>query len=467
MPAATRRQRSPPDIWPGFVDAISAILIIVIFLLMVFTIAQYFLGEILSGRDEAIERLNREVRGLAQMLALEEQTNAELREGISGLAAQLKDTQSERKRLSSRLTATLSEQELLKALLTERTTERDSLSETAADTEKQAADLSAELEDAYKTISADKQRIEIQLRRLESLERDIQALRALRDRLEKEVAEQAARITGQTEEAGALRDRSKELTAELASERERTLLSQKTIEDQDVRLAALLGRSERAEEALSAEQDRSRSADRQMQRLNDEIAGLRAQLGRISLALQASEEKAKTQKVEIANLAQRLNSALLDRVQELESFRSEFFGQLRKALGNRRDIRVVGDRFVFASEVLFQPGDSQLQTEGRRQIARLARTLLDLSTTIPGDLDWVLRVDGHTDRTPISTSAYPSNWELSTARAVEVIKYLIELGVPPDRLAAAGFGEFHPIDSGDTPRAHARNRRIELKLTQR
>lgn len=439
MAGAMRRQRGAPDIWPGFVDAISALLIIVIFLLMVFTLAQYFLSDILSGRDAALERLNQRVSALAQMLSMEQTANEDLRAALA--------------RASARLEAVVAE--------------RDALGRSLAETEARAAAADAELAEAYRTIEADRERVELQLRRLASLERDVQALRALRAELEKRIAEQAAALEGRDEEIGALRDRSKELAAELAAERERTLLAQKEIDDRDVRLRALAGRAVASKEALSAEQALSREAREQVELLNAQLAALRDQLARISAALEASEARAEEQNVEIANLSKRLNEALLDKVQELASFRSEFFGRLRKALGDRRDIRVVGDRFVFESEILFQPGETSLQPAGRAQIEQLANTLLDISRNIPEDLDWVLRVDGHTDVLPISTPVYPSNWELSTARAVAVVKFLVELGVPPGRLAATGFGEFQPLDPANTLEAFRRNRRIEFKLTQR
>ncbi len=198
-----------------------------------------------------------------------------------------------------------------------------------------------------------------------------------------------------------------------------------------------------------------------------QIAALRQQLARIEAALEVSEREAKEKGIQIVNLSQRLNAALASKVQELASFRSEFFGRLRKALGNRSDVRIVGDRFVFQSEVLFPSGEATLQPGGRDQIDKLAQTIKEISDKIPTDINWVLRVDGHTDRIPISTPAYPSNWELSTGRAVAVVKYLIERGVPAGRLAATGFGEFQPIDTSSTIGAFKRNRRIEFKLVLR
>jgi chemotaxis protein MotB len=201
--------------------------------------------------------------------------------------------------------------------------------------------------------------------------------------------------------------------------------------------------------------------------LNQQIAALRDQLQRISAALDLSEQKGKDQEVQIADLGKRLNAALASKVQELASYRSEFFGRLREILGNRPDIRIVGDRFVFQSEVLFQPGSADLGLDARHELDLLAGALRDIGNKIPAEIPWVLRVDGHTDKRPISTAQFPSNWELSTARATAVVKYLIEQGIPAERLAAAGFGEYQPIDAGSSDDAYRKNRRIEFKLTER
>ena len=460
MAVGRTRQHSSADIWPGFVDALAALLIIVIFLLMVFTLAQYFLSDILTGRDRALDRLNRQVAQLTQMLSLEQAENVELKSSVSRLTLQLAELTAERDRLSGQLAELLPERDMLTNEVTALTAERDALKAASVKT-------AAELEKAYKTISADKEKIELQLRRLASLERDIAALREVRDALEKRVAGLEDSLQSRDRELGALRDRSKELAAELASSEERTRLAQREIDERDIRLSDLGVRASRAEEALSAEEAVSAEAREQVRILNLQIAALRQQLARIEQALQISEKKAKEQNVQIVNLSRRLNAALASKVQELATFRSEFFGRLRKALGNRSDVRIVGDRFVFQSEVLFPSGEARLQPGGRVQIDKLAVTIKEIAAKIPTDIDWVLRVDGHTDRLPIKTPTFPSNWELSTGRAIAVVKYLIDRGVPATRLAATGFGEFQPIDRGSTIAAFKRNRRIEFKLTQR
>lgn len=231
--------------------------------------------------------------------------------------------------------------------------------------------------------------------------------------------------------------------------------------------AALAERSEKAEAGLVEERKISESARAQLALLNQQIAAMREQLAQLTAALDASEKTNADQKVQIAALGQRLNAALASKVQELARYRSEFFGRLREALGDNPDIRIEGDRFVFPSEVLFDRGSAELGREGQAQIARVAATLKQVAPEIPPDIDWVLQVNGHTDKTPISTPQFPSNWELSQARAMSVLRLLEASGVPPDRLAAAGYAEFKPIDPGDSDAAYRRNRRIELKLTQR
>ena len=216
---------------------------------------------------------------------------------------------------------------------------------------------------------------------------------------------------------------------------------------------------------LDAEKQVSLRALAQVEVLNQQIAALRRQLGALEQALEVSEKKDKDAQSRLADLGQRLNVALAQRVQELSRYRSDFFGRLRDILGNRPDIRIVGDRFVLQSEVFFDTGQSVLKPEGRAELDKIAAVLLDVTQQIPQDIAWVLRVDGHTDVRPIGGNR--TNWDLSAARAIAVVQYLISKGMPPQRLVAAGFGEFQPIDSGTTEEAYSRNRRIELKLTER
>jgi chemotaxis protein MotB len=335
MALASRRARRPSiDIWPGFVDALAQLLMVIIFILLVFTAGQFLLSDALSGRDKALQELQQKLSELTDLLALERSANADLQANTASLSNQLKAALAERDALATQL-------------------------------------------------------------------------------------------------------------------------------------GGLGGRAEEAEKALDAEQEKSRAARAQVEQLTASIAALREQLAKIAAALDVSELKAKDQQAQIAELGRRLNMALASKVQELARFRSEFFGRLREIIGDRADIRIVGDRFVFQSEVLFAPGNAELADAAKQQLDPVIAALKAISEKIPTDINWVLRVDGHTDRRPISNAQFPSNWELSAARAISVVRYAVSQGIPPNRLAAAGFADNQPLDTGAGEEAYRRNRRIELKLTER
>jgi chemotaxis protein MotB len=338
--ARARRDRGV-DYWPGFVDALSTLILGIIFLLSVFVVVQFFLSQEVTGKDTALARLNAQIAQLTDLLSMEKSGKMSLEESLAALRANLAGAESERDRLKAQ-------------------------------------------------------------------------------------AESAG--TG----AAAARSRAEALTTDLEAEKR------------------LSGR------ALS-----------QVELLNQQISALRRQLAALEGALDASEKKDKEAQARLSDLGQRLNVALAQRVQELSRYRSEFFGRLRAILANRPEIRVVGDRFVFQSEVFFDAGQAVLKSEGRAELDKLAAALNDLDKEIPKDLPWVLRVDGHTDVRPIASAQFPSNWELSAARAISVVQYLVGKGVAPQRLVAAGFGEFQPLDPATNDDAYRRNRRIELKLTER
>lgn len=342
MALSRSRRYEGVNYWPGFVDALSTMLLVIIFLLSVFMLAQFFLSREVTGKDEALVRLNRQIEELTNLLALERTQKNVDENKISALAATLESAQTEQQRLKA------------------------AASQGAID---------------------------------------------------------AGAVSGKVSAAAAALDREKQISAQ----------------------------------ALA-----------QVDVLNQQIAALRKQLGAIEDALSASEAANKESQSKISDLGQRLNVALAQKVQELNRYRSDFFGRLRQILGSRPDIRVVGDRFVFQSSVLFDVGKADISPAGESSLDTLASAVIDLEREIPPDIPWILRVDGHTDNTPISGAGpYKSNWQLSAARAVAVVQYLISKGVEPDRLAAAGFGEFQPIDKGNDEEARARNRRIELKLTER
>jgi chemotaxis protein MotB len=345
--ARSRRERGV-DYWPGFVDALSTLVLGIIFLLTVFMVVEFFLSQEVAGKDTALTRLNAQIAQLTDLLALEKTGKVDMEEEIARLRSSLSGLESERDRLK-------------------------------------------------------------------------------------------ATVEGAGADANSI---------------------QGIITDSQKRIGSLTS-------ALDAEKNVSSRALAQVEILNQQIAALRGQLAALEQALDASEKRDKDSQARIADLGQRLNVALAQRVQELSRYRSDFFGKLREILGNRPDIRVVGDRFVFQSELFFDSGSAVLNAEGRSELDKLASALFELERQIPPEINWVLRVDGHTDVRPIVTSQFPSNWALSAGRAISVVEYLVSKGVSPQRLVAAGFGEFQPLDPARTDEAYRRNRRLELKLTER
>ncbi len=267
-------------------------------------------------------------------------------------------------------------------------------------------------------------------------------------------------LAGRDRSLAELTRRVLELTQMLGKEQATSAALKVQIAQATVKLNEVIAEREKATESANA-------SAAQVEQLSQQVADLTAELQRLNDALGAANVKAEEQNTTIASLTEKLNAALAEKVTELARYRSEFFGKLREVLGERNDIKIVGDRFVFQSEVLFPTASATLQESGKVQLAKLAQTLLDISAKIPPGLNWVLRVDGHTDKRPIHTPEFPNNWALSTARAEAVVQFLIEQGVPPNRLAAAGFAEYQPVDPGTDDAALARNRRIELKFDQR
>lgn len=258
-----------------------------------------------------------------------------------------------------------------------------------------------------------------------------------------------------------------EMTDLLDIERRNSAELKTTIGTLTEELTAANAQLDTAKGQLADEHKLSEDAQAQAALLNQQMDTMRQELARLTAALSNSENLSADQKVEIANLGKRLNAALAGKVTELAKFRSEFFGRLREVLGDKPGIRIEGDRFVFQSELLFPSGSAEPTEEGQARLVQLAKSLVDVTKTIPNDINWILRVDGHTDKVPVKGGKFSSNWELSTARATNIVKFLAAQGIPGDRLAAAGFGEFQPIDKGGDPAALARNRRIEIRLDQR
>lgn len=450
MRALSRRGRHQENTWPGFVDALATLLMVIIFLLMIFVLAQFVLNAAISGRDARLVQLESRMNELADLLALERDANADLRSNVESL--------------SSELRASIGERDDLQARVIVLGGQLDRAQDAALDLERGLENALAEL--ASTTDALDKKSQEVTL-----LVGEVADLQSLRERLRTEIAELADDLNAaealrrqRAAELDDTRDTLMETRGQLAAagseiDQVRLLLSEKEAE--------LAATREQAVAELSAEKEISAESRAELALVNRQLSALRQQLAELNAALEASEQLNVEQNATIESLGARLNAALATKVQELARYRSEFFGRLREILGNRSDIRIVGDRFVFQSEVLFEQGAADIGAGGRDQLNALAETLITLSQSIPDDIDWVLRVDGHTDVVPIRTQRFPSNWELSAARAISVVKHLTAAGLPPDRLAATAFGAEQPLDRGDTEEAYRRNRRIEFKFDRK
>ncbi len=558
--ALSRRtgQRFQGSVWPGFVDAITGLLMVLTFVLTIFMVVQYVLRETISGQEDELTALSDEIAALAGALGLEERENSRLQARLGALNSTLSQVESELVQAQIRITsfedqvtALLAEQERAKGAIAGLEAERDELlneqdalnlalaqSRAEIDEQTEAARLAAARREALEALIAD-------------LEQSEAAQSALITELEDQLsAEEAARLA---EAAAAenlrnrLQDADAELTAmTLALEAQRkeaedtlTLLAaaqaakaelerqfgELSSQDLQVRLEAALAAQTEAQaeaqaqrtlaeeraallavarETLSVEQTISEKAQREAALLNQQMAALREQLGGLQALLDDYEERNAAADIQIQTLGQDLNAALaraaseerrrrlleeaerarleaeaevlsgqneelVAQAEDLQRYRSEFFGRLRDVLGDQEGVRIEGDRFVFSSEVLFDTGSAVLSGEGQLEVAKVANILRTVAAEIPEGLNWVIRVDGHTDNVPLAgTGRYRDNWELSQGRALSVVRYMVEaLGIPPNRLAANGFGEFQPVNPADTPEARAQNRRIELKLTER
>ena len=437
MAISTRHSRRPSiDIWPGFVDALAQLLMVIIFILLVFTAGQFYLGEALSGRDRALHALRQQLGQLADMLSLERRANDDLRLGAADLTAQLANSRKRGKALSAEVAE---------------------LSQKAQAAGARADKAASELSGANAAIAA-------QRTQLETLAGDIKALKEERARLEAQVAALAASGQQSAQQAKTLAEQAKQLAGQLAAAQQKNAAMQKANE---ASLADLGKRAQQAQTALAAEKGISKNALAEVETLNAQVAALRQQLAGIASALDVANTTVKTQQGQIADLGKRLNLALARKIEQLKQYRSEFFGKVRQIIGNRPGIRIVGDRFVFQAEVLFPPGSADLSDDATKELDGVFAALKQIAVKIPPNINWILRVDGHTDHTPIDTAQFPSNWELSAERAISVVRLAIAQGIPPNRVAAAGFADTQPIDPGNTPAAYRRNRRIELRLTER
>jgi chemotaxis protein MotB len=482
--ALTVRRRGDNGLsaWPGNVDALSTLLMVIIFVLLVFVLAQAFLSVALSGRDKQLDRVNRQLAEVSDMLSLERGRSADLRQSIAQLNGELAKASAARDSLSQQLAAVQAQAERDTADRDTLRSDRDRLAQQLADAALQARSGAARAERLQQDLAASASRADAAKQETATVATQLaearQQLGDTTSRLDDaraQLAEMQRQIAELDKTVQANKDtiaaRLSDL-AKLAQENRALAALRDSLEKQaqDAAARAMTDQQRRAAvEAQFAEEKRlGDSAKAQIALLNQQVDELKAQLASVAMALALTQVQGQEKDKQIANLGQKLNIALASKVEELQRYRSEFFGKLRAVLASRPGIQIVGDRFVFQSEVLFPLGSAELTQAGQNGITALAVTIKDIAKEIPPDIKWVLRVDGHTDRQPIKGSTmFPSNWELSVARAITVVKLLIADGVPAEHLAATGFADNQPLDSDDTPDAYAKNRRIELRLTDR
>ena len=430
MAISTRRSRTQEtNIWPGFVDALAALLMVIIFVLMIFIVAQFYLTQLLSGRDDDLAKLQGQILELGELLSIERTTNAKLANNIDRLNESLVIATTKQETLNSKISELIILNESLGGQVNILTAERDALDKNLKLSQSSLAMSQSDLEGA--------------LQQLKNIETELEAKALQNKQTKKELDETRKLSLLMQSDLDEARDLLRKIIIKLSKEK--------------LHLVNLkeLNKELNAKYSTSTKQ------------LNAQILALRREMMSLNDILKKSEMENELKNVKIVDLGRKLNRALASRVQELAKFRSEFFGRLQDVLKNRRDIRTVGDRFVFQSEVLFASGASDIATAGKKELAQLARTLNSIAPNIPKKINWILQIEGHTDHIPISNKRFQSNWELSAARAISVVEFLIGQGVPADRLSAAGYGEFQPLDKRRDEIGNRRNRRIEMKLTQR
>ena len=448
------RGRPSDFTWPGFVDALASLLMVFVFVLMVFVIIQANLSFRISGQDSRITALQNELLELGSLLNMERETNLQLSSELSNAQLKVTSLEGDNEQLLSQL-----------------------------------ASLQTELSDRGDEIIAQQADISALSSQIFELEDNLESARSLADERSDEIEALILRLTASAEafaeQSDAFNNQAIELqqSITLAKDREErisildskienlnaknTLTQEELSEKQRLLLIAEQALLKKAEELKSAN-NASNEAKAEIDKLLASTTALRLEIQKLSNLLADKERQSINDKIAIADLGKKLNSALATRVQDLQKFRSEFFGQLREVLKNRSEVRVVGDRFIFQSEVLFATGQANISDSGKEQLAEIASALREIEEVIPKDIPWVLQIEGHTDSDPIADNPFfRDNWDLSTERALSVVRFLRSEGIPANRLAAAGYGEFQPIDTQNSEAAKQRNRRIELKLTQR
>ena len=430
MAISTRRSRTQEtNIWPGFVDALAALLMVIIFVLMIFIVAQFYLTQLLSGRDDDLAKLQGQILELGELLSIERTTNAKLANNINRLNESLVIATTKQETLNSKISELIILNESLGGQVNILTAERDALDKNLKLSQSSLAMSQSDLEGA--------------LQQLKNIETELEAKTLQNKQTKKELDGTRKLSLLMQSDLDEARDLLQKIIIKLSKEKLHLVNLKELNKELNVKYSASTNR------------------------LNAQILALKREMMNLSDILKKSEMENELKNVKIVDLGRKLNRALASKVQELAKFRSEFFGRLQDVLKNRRDIRTVGDRFVFQSEVLFASGASDIATAGKKELAQLARTLNSIAPNIPKKINWILQIEGHTDHIPISNKRFQNNWELSAARAISVVEFLIGQGVPADRLSAAGYGEFQPLDKRRDEIGNRRNRRIEMKLTQR
>ena len=475
-------------IWPGFVDVLASTLMVIIFVVLLFTVAQVYLGDLVVGKNEQIQNLEKTIEIqdetiVEQDLSLSDKELAliERQEVISQLDTELEILDEEIRLKQSEI----SEKENLLTAKDEEIFEKESLI-TAKDQEISLQDeLLKQKDETIITLDdlIDKQALditelnEIIARITEELSLSLEEKEELRGRLSS-LNEEQELLKSQLQELGG---ENQALVGQLSDSQGRIqslLESLSSSEGENEILETQISSVESQNQSLrdqitSLEQDSViqttslNDALAQISRLSEDIKILSDEIQLLNNLLDSKEAEIASNKIELGELGDRLNRVLTSELYKLQKYKSEFFGQLSETLGQREDIQIKGDRFIFQSEILFESGSADIQAGGRVALSLIAKTLIDLSNQIPTDLNWILQVDGHTDKIPIATTRFPSNWELSHARALEVVKFFIQQGIPADKLSANGYGEHQPISLGSSPEDLKLNRRIELKITQR
>jgi len=461
-------------IWPGFVDVLASTLMVIIFIVLLFTVSQVYLGDLVVGKNEQILNLEKTIEIQDETIVEQDSTLTdkeitliERQEVIDQLDNELvildeeiRLKQSEILDKQNLLTSKDQEISLQEAIIDQK---EDAIITLDTLIEEQALDIGK----LNQMIAQLTQELSLSLEEKENLRGQLIDLNQEQETLKNTLSQ----LGGRNEElVGKLSDsqnRVQSLLETLSSSEVENKGLQGKIDDMKDQNLSLQGQISELENESSFKTENLNDALIKISRLSDDIKILSNEIQLLNNLLDSKEAEIANNKIELGEIGDRLNRVLTSELFKLQKYKSEFFGKLSEALGDRDDIQIKGDRFIFQSEILFDSGSVEIQSSGRVALSLIAKTIIDLINDIPTELNWVLQIDGHTDKVPISTSQFPSNWELSHARALEVVKFFIGQGIPADRLSANGYGEYQPINIGDSREDLKQNRRIELKITQK